>query len=80
MLVESTLANKELIREIEKKRNNTYSDDDYKQLESMMYDRLLVRLESAQFLIGNDLQSCLEALTSSRHDNLHLLERINIDL
>ena len=48
MLVESTLANKELIREIEKKRNNTYSDDDYKQLESMMYDNYSVKLLAAQ--------------------------------
>ena len=78
--IESELANKAAIQEIQAKRKQQYTDDDYKQLESMMYDRLLVRLESAQFLIGNDLQSCLEALTSSRHDNLHLLERINIDL
>lgn len=48
MLVESTLANKELIREIEKKRNNTYSDDDYKQLESMMYDNYSIQLIAAQ--------------------------------
>lgn len=33
-----------------------------------------------QFLVGNDLQSCLEALTSENHDNLHLMERINVDL
>lgn len=33
-----------------------------------------------QFLLGNDLQSCREALTSNAGDNLHLLERINIDL
>lgn len=78
--IESELANKSAIKEIQAKRKQQYTDDDYKQLESMMYDRLSVRLESAQFLIGNDLQSCLEALTSPSHDNLHLLERINIDL
>ena len=31
-------------------------------------------------MIGDDLQSCRKALTSSSHDNLHLLERINVDL
>lgn len=78
--IESELANKAAIQEINSKRKQSYTDEDYTRLESMMYDRLSVRLESAQFLIGNDLQSCLEALTSSKHDNLHLLERINIDL
>src|ERR1700734_2364840 len=33
-----------------------------------------------QFVIGNDLQSCRDALTSNAGDNLHLLERINIEL
>jgi vacuolar protein sorting-associated protein 13A/C len=33
-----------------------------------------------QFLVGNDLQSCREALISDVGDSLHLLERINIDL
>ncbi|KAK7694663.1 hypothetical protein QCA50_001851 [Cerrena zonata] len=78
--IESELANKAAIKEIQAKRKQQYTDEDYQQLESMMYDRLSVRLESAQFVIGNDLQSCLEALTSASHDNLHLLERINIDL
>lgn len=31
-------------------------------------------------MIGNDLKSCREALTSDAGDNLHLLERISIDL
>ncbi|CAL1695807.1 unnamed protein product [Somion occarium] len=78
--IESELANKKSIKEIQMKRKQQYTDEDYKQLESMMYDKLLVRLESAQFLVGNDLQSCLEALTSENHDNLHLMERINVDL
>lgn len=31
-------------------------------------------------MIGNDLDSCLHALTASDGDSLHLLERINLDL
>jgi vacuolar protein sorting-associated protein 13A/C len=31
-------------------------------------------------VIGNDLQSCREALASNAGDSLHLLERINIEL
>lgn len=33
-----------------------------------------------QFLIGDDLDSCLKALRSDERDNLHLLERTSFDL
>ncbi|KAI0073133.1 vacuolar protein sorting-associated protein 13 [Panus rudis PR-1116 ss-1] len=78
--IESELASKDSIKEIQSKRKLQYTDEDYKRLESMMYDRLSVRLHAAQFIVGNDLQSCRDALTSDEHDHLHLLERINIDL
>ncbi|KAM5536198.1 hypothetical protein V8D89_010097 [Ganoderma adspersum] len=76
----SELASKEAIRRIQAKRKKQYTDADYKHLESMMYDRLKVQLEAAQFLIGDDLDSCLKALRSDERDNLHLLERTNFDL
>ncbi|KAI8995643.1 vacuolar protein sorting-associated protein 13 [Trametes punicea] len=76
----SALASKEAIQEIHAKRKQQYTEEDYKRLESMMYDRLTVRLEAAQFLIGDDLNSCLKALRSKENDNLHLLERTNFDL
>lgn len=61
-----------------------------------MYDKLLLKLEAAQvmeisfapcfiltdgqFIVGNNLQSCLDALVSGSSDSLHLLERIDIHL
>ncbi|KAJ7181657.1 vacuolar protein sorting-associated protein 13 [Mycena crocata] len=78
--IESDLADKDAIRAIHKKRNQQYSDEDYKQLESLMYDKVSIRLEAAQFVLGNDLQSCQDALASDSKDSLHLLERINLDL
>ncbi|KAF7791866.1 hypothetical protein EIP86_002890 [Pleurotus ostreatoroseus] len=79
--IESRLADKQAVKEINAKRKQKYSDADYKRLESMMYDQLSVRLQDAQFVIGNNLESCREALKAkSEHDNLHLLERISIDL
>jgi len=33
-----------------------------------------------QFVIGDSLSACLDALPAGSHDDLHLLERINIDL
>ncbi|TFY54315.1 hypothetical protein EVJ58_g8935 [Rhodofomes roseus] len=78
--VVSQLGNKEAIKEIQSKRKLKYTDEDYQRLESMMYDKLSVRLKDAQFLLGNDLQSCLDALSSERNDKLHLLERVTLDL
>ncbi|KAH9944371.1 vacuolar protein sorting-associated protein 13 [Epithele typhae] len=76
----SELASKESVREIHAKRNKKYTQADYDHLASMMYDRLSVKLEAAQFLIGDDLDSCLKALRSKEQDNLHLLERTNFNL
>ncbi|KAF7306925.1 hypothetical protein MIND_00485000 [Mycena indigotica] len=78
--IESNLADPQAIRDIHLKRNKQYSDEDYKHLESLCYDRFSLRLEAAQFVLGNDLKSCQDALTSDAKDTLHLLERINIDL
>lgn len=78
--VESDLADKSAMREIHAKRNQPYNEDDYKRLESLMYDKMLLKLQAAQFVLGNDLQVCRDALTSEKSDTLHLLERININL
>ncbi|GLB36151.1 putative vacuolar protein sorting-associated protein [Lyophyllum shimeji] len=78
--IESDLADKAAIRTIQSKRNKIYEDKDYQYLESLMYDKFSLRLEAAQFVIGHNLQSCLDALDSGSSDSLHLLERTNIDL
>lgn len=44
-----------------------------------MYDRYSLKLDAAQFLIGNNLDSCLAALTSETERGCHLLERTSID-
>jgi Vacuolar protein sorting-associated protein len=49
--IESELVDKEAIRAIHLKRNQKYSDEDYKQLESLMYDKLNLRLEAAQVVL-----------------------------
>ncbi|KAJ3515399.1 hypothetical protein NLJ89_g1777 [Agrocybe chaxingu] len=78
--IESDLVSKEAIRTIHQKRNQKYTEEDYRNLESLMYDKMSLRLEDAQFVIGDNLQSCREALASKSNDSLHLLERINVDL
>jgi vacuolar protein sorting-associated protein 13A/C len=46
--VESKLADKDQLKEVQSKRGRQYSDDDFKQLEDLMYDKLSLRLESTQ--------------------------------
>lgn len=48
--IESDLADKAAVREVHMKRNQRYSDDDYKRLESLMYDKLSLKLQAAQVM------------------------------
>ncbi|KAL7419546.1 Vacuolar protein sorting-associated protein 13 [Cryptotrichosporon argae] len=81
--VESKLADKDQLKDIQAKRGRQYSDDDYRQLEDLMYDRLLFRLDSTQLLMGDDLEQCMATLDASDEDahgqsDLHIVERINM--
>ncbi|PFH54473.1 hypothetical protein AMATHDRAFT_72271 [Amanita thiersii Skay4041] len=78
--VESKLADKKDLRSIQQKRQQAYNEEDYRNLESLMYDKFILRLEAAQFVIGDNLQACRNALPSDSVDTLHLLERVNIEL
>lgn len=55
--VESELADKKEIRAIEQKRQQSYSEDDYRNLESLMYDKFVLRLQAAQVITIFDLVS-----------------------
>ena len=46
--IESNLVAKEAIQTIHQKRNQQYTDEDYKNLESLMYDKFYLRLQHAQ--------------------------------
>jgi vacuolar protein sorting-associated protein 13A/C len=46
--IESELVSKSTMREIDAKKKRQYTEDDYNQLESLMYDRFSVKLHSAQ--------------------------------
>ncbi|KAF4605212.1 hypothetical protein EYR40_003995 [Pleurotus pulmonarius] len=78
--IESELADRQANkRTINAKRKQAYTENDHKELESMVYDKFKFRLESAQFIIGDDLESCRHALTAQSRDTLHLLERTNLE-
>lgn len=78
--VTSELADKETLREIQDKQKQKYTDEDFKRLEQLMYDKFLLKLDSTQVLIGpsiDETRAQLEASATSKH--LHIVDRINID-
>lgn len=77
--IESDLVAKEALASIKAKEAQQYTEEDFRNLESLMYDRFTVRLEAAQLLMGPKLETCLKALESHEGDSeFHILERINM--
>ena len=80
MSLNSELADKNTLREVESKRKHQYTEADYQQLEGLMYDKFHLKLESTQVLLGPGIEATRNELeTSSDDKNMHLLDRINMD-
>ncbi|CAG8536787.1 2817_t:CDS:10, partial [Racocetra persica] len=77
--VESKLVSKADKEEIHSKARSSYSEADYKRLESLMYDRFSVQLSSTQLLVGQSVERCLAQIRDSdpKYD-LHVIDRINL--
>ena len=54
--VNSELVDKTTMKEVQSKQSQVYTDEDYKKLESLMYDRFIVKLTSTQVLIGPSIK------------------------
>ena len=76
----SELVDKDTMRDIQSKQKKQYSDQDFRQLEGLMYDKFLLRLDSTQLLIGPGIQATKDQL-SAKDDtkNYHIIDRINMD-
>lgn len=48
--MESDLADKDAMRELQAKKNQQYSEADYRRLELLMYDKVTLKLEAAQVI------------------------------
>lgn len=92
--VTSDLIDKSTIREVQSKQKHAYSDEDYKQLESLMYDKFLLKLQATQVLIGPSVEETKAQLIkrdspreeqpedtalTAHNSHMHIVERINID-
>ncbi|KIM32678.1 hypothetical protein M408DRAFT_326439 [Serendipita vermifera MAFF 305830] len=79
LAIGSDLVPKKEVQEIYSKRNQQYTEQDYLKLEALMYDRFSVKLTAAQFILGNDFDSCIAALKAENEHGLHLLEKTNME-
>lgn len=76
----SELVGKDTMREIQAKRKKQYKEDDFKQLEGLMYDKFKLRLDSTQLLIGPGIEATKSQLhTKDDSKNLHIIDRINME-
>ncbi|EEH20971.2 hypothetical protein PABG_03202 [Paracoccidioides brasiliensis Pb03] len=78
--VTSELVSKETLKDIQNKHSKQFSEQDYRQLESLMYDKFLLKLDSTQVLIGPGIEATKAQLTSGiASKNFHIIDRINMD-
>ncbi|KNB01705.1 hypothetical protein FOXG_04892 [Fusarium oxysporum f. sp. lycopersici 4287] len=78
--VNSELVDQSTMKEIQSKQKQAYSDEDLKRLESVMYDKFIVKLTSTQVLIGPSVEDTKAQLVEKTDEaHLHVVERINVD-
>ncbi|KAF5009616.1 hypothetical protein FDECE_4176 [Fusarium decemcellulare] len=78
--VNSQLVDQDTMKEIQSKQKQAYSDEDLKRLESVMYDKFIVKLTSTQVLIGPSIETTKAQLVEKDDDaHLHVVEQINVD-
>ena len=76
----SELVDKDTMRDIQSKQKSKYSEEDFKQLEGLMYDKFLLKLSSTQVLIGPGIDATKEQLVrKDETKNFHIIDRINMD-
>ncbi|KAF2136708.1 uncharacterized protein K452DRAFT_322218 [Aplosporella prunicola CBS 121167] len=78
--VSSELVDKDTLKDIQSKSKQEYTDEDFRRLENLMYDRFSLKLDSTQVLIGPSIEETKAQLVeNSSSKNFHLVDRINVD-
>ncbi|KAI8944058.1 hypothetical protein F4801DRAFT_267969 [Xylaria longipes] len=76
----SELVDKGTLKQVQDKQQQKYSDEDFKQLESLMYDRFIVKLTSTQVLIGPSIEETKAQLVQKDDSRMfHVVDKINVD-
>lgn len=78
--VNSELVDKDTMKEVQSKQREAFTDEDFKRLESFMYDKFIVKLTSTQLLIGPSIEETKAQLIDKNEElKMHIVEQINID-
>jgi vacuolar protein sorting-associated protein 13A/C len=78
--VNSELVDQATMKEVQAKQRSSYTDEDFKKLESLMYDRFLVKLTSTQLLIGPSIKETKKQLAEKNEElTMHIVQKINVD-
>ncbi|RAK82781.1 membrane morphogenesis protein VPS13 [Aspergillus fijiensis CBS 313.89] len=78
--VNSELVDRQTMKDLQSKQKRQYEEGDYKELEHLLYDRFLLKLDSTQVLIGPGIDITKSQLSSDVESrNLHIIDRINVD-
>ena len=78
--VKSQLVDKATMRDVQSKQKKEYTEEDYKQLEGLMYDKFLLNLTSTQVLLGPSIEATKAQLQSEEDpQKLRIVDRINMD-
>ncbi|WFD18280.1 Vacuolar protein sorting-associated protein 13 [Malassezia caprae] len=78
LAVRSLLADPDTMDVIRAKHFRQYTEEDYHQLEELMYDRYFIKLEAVQLVLGQGYDACMESIAAPEVQGMHLLERINL--
>ncbi|CAK7227470.1 Vacuolar protein sorting-associated protein 13 [Sporothrix curviconia] len=78
--VSSELVDKDTMKDVQSKQNKAYTPADFERLESLMYDRFIVKLTSTQVLIGPSIEETKAQLVDKSEElRMHIVEKINVD-
>jgi len=78
--VTSELVDKTTLRDIQAKQQQQYTDEDFRKLENLMYDKFNLKLHSTQVLIGPSIEETRAQLNvDSAARNFHIVDEINMD-
>lgn len=74
----SDLISKEKSEQIKEEKKDTYTEDDWKALNTFMYDKYNLTLQDAQILIGPNIKSTIEQLHSANEREALILDQLNM--
>ncbi|KAI9289370.1 hypothetical protein BC943DRAFT_349025 [Umbelopsis sp. AD052] len=78
--VESNLAPKEAIDRVLAKQGMEYSEEDFKELESLVYDKFSIKLTETKVLIAESVDKSRQAIIDpSSAKDAHLIDQIDMD-